>query len=368
MLFSPKKVGNRHRWTIVSLLAAAVVGGIRWRRDSKRKFELAGKRIVVMGGSRGLGLLMAQEFVRQGSEVVVTARDLDELVRADELLVREAGRAATGARRASAGFAAGAITCDVADPVSVAAAIGAAHARLGGIDVLVNCAGMIQVGPFDAMNAEDYEKSLAVHFRGPLTATLAVVDEMRKRRSGRIVNISSIGGLVAIPHLLPYSAGKFALTGWSEGLRAELARDGVYVTTVCPGLMRTGSTYNALFKSRHREEHAWFTLGAATPLTSMNARRAAKLIVRACRRGTPFVILGWQAKVLAAAHALAPASVIGLLSFVNQLLPSLGGIGHRAALGSESGSAVAPSLLTALDAKAARENNELHAPSNAPSR
>ena len=74
-----------------------------------------------------------------------------------------------------------------------------------------------------------------------------------------------------MPHLLPYSASKFALVGFSEGLRAELAKDGIRVTTVCPGLMRTGSPPNAAFKGRHREEYAWFALSDALPILSISA-------------------------------------------------------------------------------------------------
>jgi short-subunit dehydrogenase len=80
---------------------------------------------------------------------------------------------------------------------------------------------------------------------------------MRQRHQGRIVNISSIGGKISVPHLLPCCASKFARTGLSEGLRAELCQDGIYVTTVIPGLMRTGSPRNAIFKGQHRAEHAW---------------------------------------------------------------------------------------------------------------
>ena len=89
---------------------------------------------------------------------------------------------------------------------------------------------------------------------------------MKRRGGGRIINIASIGGKIAVPHLLPYVASKFALVGLSEGLRAELARDRIYVTTVSPGLMRTGSHLNALFKGQHKKEFALFSVANASPL------------------------------------------------------------------------------------------------------
>ena len=83
---------------------------------------------------------------------------------------------------------------------------------------------------------------------------------MRRQRDGRIVNVSSIGGKIGVPHLVPYCASKFALTGLSDSIRGELARHGIYVTTVCPRMMRTGSPFNAWFKGHYREEFTWFAV------------------------------------------------------------------------------------------------------------
>ena len=131
---------------------------------------------------------------------------------------------------------------------------------------------------------------MATNFWGMLYPTLALLPEMRARRSGRIVNITSIGGKLGIPHLLPYSASKFAAVGFSQGLRAELAGDGIKVVTVCPGLMRTGSPRNAIFRGQHRSEYAWFSISDALPGLSISAESAARRIVAACRRGDAEVL------------------------------------------------------------------------------
>ena len=142
----------------------------------------------------------------------------------------------------------------------------------GRIDVLVNNAGIIQVAPFENLNMQDFSSSMDVHAWGPLYMVQAVTPHMKRQGEGRIVNISSIGGLVAVPHLLAYTMGKFALTGLSDGLRAELAKDGIRVTTVAPGLMRTGSHVNAFFKGQHRKEFAWFSISGTNPLLSTHSR------------------------------------------------------------------------------------------------
>jgi NAD(P)-dependent dehydrogenase (short-subunit alcohol dehydrogenase family) len=231
--------------------------------------------------------------------------------------------------------------------------------RWGQIDVLVNNAGIIQAGPVECMTPEDFETAMQTHFWGPLRMIEAVLPGMRGRGGGRIVNIASIGGKVSVPHLLPYNSSKFALVGLSEGLRNELAREGITVTTVCPGLMRTGSPRNAFFKGRHRAEYAWFSIGSSIPGLTMSSQRAARQIIEACRRGDAEAILSMPAKVAARANALFPETTARVLSLVNRLLPRPGGINAQNARGSDSQSAWSPSLLTALSDRAAVRNNEV---------
>ncbi|HET6962326.1 MAG TPA: SDR family oxidoreductase, partial [Terriglobia bacterium] len=191
-----------------------------------REFIFRGKTALVTGGSRGLGLILARELIAQGANVAVCARDAGELERAQSDLssVRQDARVLP-------------LVCDLTQRHEVEHMVRSVQSRFSSIDVLINNAGVIHVGPLEEMGLEDYEESMKVNFWGALYVTLAVLPEMRRRQNGRIVNISSIGGKLSIPHLLPYSCSKFALTGLSEGLRAELAKDGIVVTTVCPGLM-----------------------------------------------------------------------------------------------------------------------------------
>jgi short-subunit dehydrogenase len=195
-----------------------------------------------------------------------------------------------------------------------------------------------------------------------LYAIRAVVPEMRRRRAGRIVNIASIGGQIAVPHLLPYCASKFALVGFSDGLHSELAQDRVYVTTVCPGMMRTGSPRHAQFKGQHRAEFAWFSILGSQPLLSIAAERAARQVVSACRAGRAKITLSLPAKFAVRGAALAPELTASITSLVNSLLPAPGGIGRESVSGAASSSAWSPSALTVLNEVAARRNNEMLPP------
>jgi short-subunit dehydrogenase len=198
------------------------------------------------------------------------------------------------------------------------------------------------------------------HFWGPLYMILAALPYMRRQGAGRVVNISSIGGKVAVPHLVPYSASKFALAGLSDGFRIELARENIVVTTVCPGLMRTGSPVNAMFKGRRAQEYAWFAISDSLPFTSINAERAGRQIIAACRRGDAELVITVQANIAVMARALAPELFQDAMALVARLLPRPAGAeGDVARRGEESESEWAPSKLTAPTYIAAEQNNEL---------
>ena len=330
------------------LMAAAGVGTLLAARSAlRREYDLRGKVVLLTGGSRGLGLVLARRLADRGARLAICARDTDALERA-EVELRQRGAEVL------------ALPCDLTDRAQIDAFVAETVERFGHVDVLVNNAGTIQVGPMEVMLPEDYEVAMRTHFWAPLFTTLAVLPGMRERQEGRIVNISSIGGKVAVPHLLPYTASKFALTGLSEGLRSELAKDNILVTTVCPGLMRTGSPRNARFKGQHREEYAWFAISDSLPAASTGAERAAARIVRALCRGEAEVVVGLPAQLAVVFHGLLPGLTADLLGAVNTyLLPEPGGIGVWSARGSDSESALAPSPLTSLTDRAAARNNEL---------
>jgi short-subunit dehydrogenase len=327
------------------MLAAAGVGGYLAWRALRPTYDFRGKTVLITGGSRGLGLLLAREFAARGARLGICARDSHELQRAaDELRDRGAEVIA--------------VPADVTDRDQVRRVVGEVRRTLGPIDVLVNNAGIIAVGPFDTQRPEDFEESLRVHVWAALYATWEVLPDMRARRAGRIVNVSSFGGKVAVPHMLPYVTGKFALVGLSNGLRAELARDGVVVTTVCPGLMRTGSHLHAEFKGRHEEEYAWFAIGNGIPGFSMSGGAAARQVVAACARGDAEVVLTLPAKLAVAAQAVAPTLTANVLALANRyVLPDAGGIGPARRTGAESRGKTPP-VFTALSDRAAAANNE----------
>src|SRR5919202_4079726 len=324
---------------LVTTAAAGAMLAARAVVRARRAYDVRGKTVLITGGSRGLGLVLARELAREGARLAICARDVAELERA---------RADLAARGADVL----AVPCDLTKRAQVEELVNDVRTHFGRVDVLINNAGVIQVGPIDVMTLEDYEEAMRTHYWAPLYAILAVLPEMRSRGEGRIVNISSVGGKISVPHLLPYSASKFALTGLSEGLRPALAREGVYVTTVCPGLMRTGSPPNASFKGQHRAEYAWFSISDALPVISISAARAARRIIAAFKRGDAETVVSLPTKIAVTFYSLFPGLGADVMGVVERLLPGADGAGTETRLGVESQSSLSPSVLSALGDRA----------------
>jgi NAD(P)-dependent dehydrogenase (short-subunit alcohol dehydrogenase family) len=345
--------GNSRRQPPLALYASGVACALLLLRTRKRaEYRLDGRTVLVTGGSRGLGLVLAREAALQGARVAICGRDPDALSRARSALEQ-------------IGADVLAVECDVTDRSAVQEMVATVAQQLGPVDMLINNAGVIEVGPLETMAVADYEEALATNFWGMLYPTLEVIPAMRAQGSGRIVNITSIGGKLGVPHLLPYSASKFAAVGFSQGLRAELAGEGIKVVTVVPGLMRTGSPRNAIFRGRHRAEYAWFSICDSLPGLSVSVEDAARRIIDGARRGDPEVLFPLTARLAAVLNALAPDLTSAALGLAGRLLPKAPDDDTGRKSGRESRSWLSPSWLTRLGDRAARRYNQV-APAEAP--
>jgi short-subunit dehydrogenase len=328
----------------LGLVGAACVSAAYLLRQNRR-IDFRGKTVAITGGSRGLGLELARGFAAEGANIVLLARDRRQLSEAENDIK-------------AAGVQVTALSCDVADRAQVRQTMDRIIGEFG-VDVLINNAGIIQVGPYEQMEVKDFADAMDTHFWGPLHIIQAVVDHMKHKGGGRIVNITSIGGKIALPHLVPYVASKFALVGLSEALRTELLKDRIYVTTVVPGLMRTGSHVNALFKGQHEKEFALFSIANACPILSISSEFAARQIIEACRYGVAEVVLGSQARFGRLLNVTFPNVVAAMLSVAARFLPAPSGSeGNRLRRGWQSRSALAPALLTRPADRVVRRNLE----------
>lgn len=290
--------------SLLLTLGGLALAGCLISRATRRTCSFAGKIVVITGGSRGLGLVLARQLCAEGARVALLARDPDELARAREELKQHGGDVLT-------------ISCDLLERKQIDAAVREIVDHFDGLDVLINNAGIIEIGPLEHMRREDFERAMNLHFWAPFDLIMQSLPHLRRRGGGRIVNIASIGGKMAVPHLAPYCASKFALVGLSDALRAELSRDRIYVTTVTPGLMQTGSQGNARFKGDHLAEYTWFSFSTALPFASIKAERAAAQIISACRRGLPSLTIPLAAQAAILGNALFPNLAGSLMQVIN---------------------------------------------------
>jgi len=334
-------------WTAAGLAGVALAKLIT---QQQRKFDLESKVCLVTGGSRGLGLEIARLLVKNRGRVIICARDNEELERAQHDLNEIA--ATYGSETVSV------IRCDLSQPSQIDKMLQEITASHGAVEVLVNNAGIIQIAPAEEMEQREYEEAMNLHFWAPYHLMEAVLPQMRKQQAGRIVNIASLAGKVSVPHMAPYTASKHALVGLSETLHAEMQKYNIYITTVCPGLMRTGSVKQMIHKGQHKKEHAFAGIAASQQMTSMDAENAAQSIVSAIKNGETSLIMPLQAKVFSAMNGLFPGLLTDTMGLLNNFLPAPGGVGQQRMKGSDSRSKWVPSVLTRSTEKAASRNNE----------
>jgi short-subunit dehydrogenase len=301
--------------SVAKLLAVSAAAGLLLSRIPSRNHLHAGQVAIITGGSRGLGLALAHRFGRAGMKLVLAAMSEDELERAlDDLLAQGSVLDSNDVLL---------FACDLRNPAEASRLIKATLHRFGRLDVLINNAGIIVVGPAVNQPLEAYRDAMDVDFFAALQCIYAALPEFLQQQSGAIVNIASIGGKFAVPHLLPYVAAKFALTGFSEGLHAELRNQGIRVTTVCPGLMRTGGEVHAQFRGQVRKEEAWFKLAARTPLVAASVTHAARKIFRAVDEARAEITITPHAWLAARFAGLAPETTQRIAAIIHaHLLPS----------------------------------------------
>ncbi|HEY8401250.1 MAG TPA: SDR family oxidoreductase [Cytophagaceae bacterium] len=314
--------------------------------DKLTEYSLKDKVVLITGGSRGLGLILARKAASEGAKVAICARKQSEL----DIALKDLSHITKNVL---------AIPCDLRVRYDIIKMIEKITAQWGPVDVLINNAGIIQVGPEAEMTEMEYDQAMKIHFWAPLHTILEVLPAMKKRRSGRIVNIVSIGGKISFPHLLPYNASKFALAGLSEGLYAELKKYGITVSTIYPGLMRTGSPRNINVKGKNELEYAWFKITDSLPLLSVKAEYAASRILQTVKTGKAHQVISLPAKLAIGFHDLFPERFLDIMAIVNDLLPDADGQGKESVKGYESESKITRSFLTRLTNRAAKRNNEI---------
>src|SRR5262249_31352158 len=215
-----------------------------------------------------------------------------------------------------------AVPTDIRTEDQVYSLIDIALTRHSRIDILINNAATIQVGPLESQTTDDFHEAMNSVYWGAFNTTFAALPQMRRQGFGRIGDVVSLGGKIAVPHLLPYVTGKFALAGLTQGLRAELAKANILVTGLYPPVMRTGGHTHAFFKGNHESEHAMFSIAAAVPGLSVSAFRVARRFVNAIRHGDAEVVVSWPAYLAILMQNALPSEMAEVMGVVSGFLPT----------------------------------------------
>lgn len=328
-------------WTI------AGAGFILGKRliDEMNRYRLANKVALITGGSRGFGLILARQLAEKEVKIAICSRSEEQL---------------ENARRELEGMNADvlAIPCDLTDQTQVNKLVDAVISHYGQLDILINNAGEMTVGPQEVMTIKEYQNALDIHFWAPLYSMLACIPYFKKQKEGKIVNVTSIGGKVSVPHMLPYSASKFALVGLSEGMQYELQKENIQVMTVAPYLMRTGSPRNITVKGDHEKEYAWFKTMGSSPQVSQDPYTVAKKIIHALEYNKLQPTLSYMERLASISKELLPAPFRVIMTQFNNLLPQAGPAGFVSKKGFESESRASQNKHARTGDKAALMNNE----------
>jgi short-subunit dehydrogenase len=253
--------------------------------------EIHDKRALVTGAASGIGRAIALELARAGVDLFlidIDAAGLNDVAAA----AREAGVEVIARR------------CDVGAANEVSATVGAIHCYWGGVDVLVNNAGITYYGRTHEMSAEHWDRLLAINLHAHLQFTRELLPSMLARREAHIVNVCSMFGLVGMPKLAAYCTSKFALVGFSDALRAEYGREGLGVTALCPGFVSTNLFTSAPLPEVGKQQHK-----VPPKLFTTTPDKVARAAVRAIRRNRRLVVIEPSARFLTTVKRLAPGVV-----------------------------------------------------------
>ncbi len=268
-----------------------------------RRYAFEGGTAVVTGAASGIGAALAAGLAARGSHLVLLDRDADGLA-----------AVAAAARAVPSGVRVAEHVADLADPaaaVAAGAAIAAAHPET---TLLVNNAGVALAGRFDQVDAEQFDAVLAVNFQAVVTMTRALLPVLTANPGSHLVALSSIFGILAPPGQTAYCASKFAVRGFLESLRGELAPMGVGVTCVHPGGVRTNIARNAIVGTRLPAAQWELGRDRFDQLLTLAPADAAETILRAVHRRRPRVLVGRDAVIMDKLARLLPVGNGRLLS------------------------------------------------------
>ena len=255
--------------------------------------EIRGKTVLITGAASGIGRAIALRLADEGATLFLV--DIDEKGLADTAVAARDFGVEVATRR-----------CNVAEPREVSAAVSEAISRWDGVDILVNNAGITYYGKVEQMAADHWDRLMRVNLLSHIQFTRELLPSLLARREAHVLNVCSVLGLVGMPKVTAYCASKFGMVGFSEALRNELGRQGLGVTALCPGFVRTNLFTNAPLEANVEEHKLPPKAITTTP------ERVANAAVKAIYRNRRLVVMEPFARLMYATKRFAPWLLDGI--------------------------------------------------------
>jgi short-subunit dehydrogenase len=255
--------------------------------------EIRGKTVLITGAASGIGRAIALRLAEEGATLFLV--DIDEKGLVDTAVESRSRGVEVITRR-----------CDVAEPREVSSAVAEALSRWNGVDILINNAGITYYGKTERMAADHWDRLLRVNLLSHIQFTRELLPSLLARREAHVLNVCSVLGLIGMPKVAAYCASKFAMVGFSESLRNELGRQGLGVTALCPGFVRTNLFTNAPLEAKVEEHKLPPSAISTTP------ERVANAAVKAIYRNRRLVVMEPFARLMYATKRFAPWLMDGI--------------------------------------------------------
>jgi len=293
-------------WTFMAGIGG-LAGYFAFKRK-KRQFTYQGKVVLVTGGARGLGYIMARQLVEEGAKVIICARDADQLDKA-YVLLRNHGEVTYP------------YVCDITEKENIVQLAYFIKKRFGRLDVLINNTGTITINPIEQLPLNNYKKFIESHLWGPMQLVRVLIPLLSKSREAKIVNIFSVGGKISLAKSQPYDVNEIVHAVFYDNISRVITGKNIKLTAIYPEFKDQDLPVNLKLKGHSEQELAWSKFNESRPLISLYAENVGKQILKTAQIGKKTLTLPFPRELARIVNNINTELNLTLCQLVDHLVP-----------------------------------------------